>query len=113
MDLKAHIRQIPDFPKPGILFYDISTLLADAGPGAEPWSRCPSRPCHAPDCWPASSRGVSCSRRRSPHGWGGLRHDPQARQAAGHRLSHPYDLEYGSDTLQVADGLIPAGSGSC
>ena len=30
MDLKAHIRGIPDFPKPGILFYDISTLLRDA-----------------------------------------------------------------------------------
>ncbi|HEX3982191.1 MAG TPA: adenine phosphoribosyltransferase [Acidisoma sp.] len=30
MDLKAHIRSIPDFPKPGILFYDISTLLRDA-----------------------------------------------------------------------------------
>ena len=28
MDFKAHIRAIPDFPKPGILFYDISTLLA-------------------------------------------------------------------------------------
>jgi adenine phosphoribosyltransferase len=28
MDLKDHIRAIPDFPKPGILFYDISTLLA-------------------------------------------------------------------------------------
>src|SRR5512137_439688 len=28
MDLKDHIRSIPDFPKPGILFYDISTLLA-------------------------------------------------------------------------------------
>jgi adenine phosphoribosyltransferase len=27
MDLKQHIRSIPDFPKPGILFYDISTLL--------------------------------------------------------------------------------------
>lgn len=27
MDLKDHIRSIPDFPKPGILFYDISTLL--------------------------------------------------------------------------------------
>jgi adenine phosphoribosyltransferase len=26
-DLKSHIRQIPDFPKPGILFYDITTLL--------------------------------------------------------------------------------------
>jgi len=30
MDLKDHIRAIPDFPKPGILFYDISTLLAHA-----------------------------------------------------------------------------------
>jgi len=28
MDLKQYIRSIPDFPKPGILFYDISTLLA-------------------------------------------------------------------------------------
>ena len=28
MDLKKHIRSIPDFPKSGILFYDISTLLA-------------------------------------------------------------------------------------
>jgi adenine phosphoribosyltransferase len=30
MDLKEYIRGIPDFPKPGILFYDISTLLRDA-----------------------------------------------------------------------------------
>ncbi len=30
MDIKAHIRGVPDFPKPGILFYDISTLLAHA-----------------------------------------------------------------------------------
>lgn len=30
LDIKAHIRGIADFPKPGILFYDISTLLADA-----------------------------------------------------------------------------------
>lgn len=28
-DLKAIIREIPDFPKPGILFYDITTLLQD------------------------------------------------------------------------------------
>jgi len=28
-DLKRHIREIPDFPKPGILFYDITTLLQD------------------------------------------------------------------------------------
>jgi len=29
IDLKTKIREIPDFPKPGILFYDITTLLAD------------------------------------------------------------------------------------
>lgn len=28
--LKAKIRSVPDFPKPGILFYDITTLLQDA-----------------------------------------------------------------------------------
>jgi adenine phosphoribosyltransferase len=30
-DLKRHIRDIPDFPKPGIVFKDITPLLADAG----------------------------------------------------------------------------------
>jgi adenine phosphoribosyltransferase len=29
-DLKSRIRSVPDFPKPGILFYDITTLLRDA-----------------------------------------------------------------------------------
>jgi adenine phosphoribosyltransferase len=29
--LKKLIREVPDFPKPGILFYDITTLLKDAG----------------------------------------------------------------------------------
>ncbi len=27
--LKARIRHVPDFPKPGILFYDVTTLLRD------------------------------------------------------------------------------------
>ena len=29
MDLKHHLRHVPDFPKAGILFYDITTLLRD------------------------------------------------------------------------------------
>ena len=29
--LKTLIREVPDFPKPGILFYDITTLLKDPG----------------------------------------------------------------------------------
>jgi len=28
-DLKTLIREVPDFPKPGVLFYDITTLLKD------------------------------------------------------------------------------------
>ncbi len=30
LELKSLIREVPDFPKPGILFYDITTLLKDA-----------------------------------------------------------------------------------
>ena len=30
MDIKALIRDIPDFPKPGIMFRDITTLLSNA-----------------------------------------------------------------------------------
>ena len=29
MDLKKYITHVPDFPKPGILFYDVTTLLQD------------------------------------------------------------------------------------
>jgi adenine phosphoribosyltransferase len=29
MNLKQHIRNVPDFPRAGILFYDITTLLRD------------------------------------------------------------------------------------
>jgi adenine phosphoribosyltransferase len=29
-DLKKLIREVPDYPKPGILFYDLTTLLKDA-----------------------------------------------------------------------------------
>jgi adenine phosphoribosyltransferase len=30
LNYKSLIREVPDFPKPGILFYDITTLLKDA-----------------------------------------------------------------------------------
>jgi len=48
MDLTAHIRAVPDFPKPGILFRDITPLLADHAAFAaaidrlaEPWQGTP------------------------------------------------------------------------
>jgi adenine phosphoribosyltransferase len=30
LDYRSLIREVPDFPKPGILFYDITTLLKNA-----------------------------------------------------------------------------------
>lgn len=30
MDLRRYIRDVPDFPKPGIVFKDLTTLIADA-----------------------------------------------------------------------------------
>jgi len=35
MDLASYIRDIPDFPKPGIVFKDITPLLADPNAFAE------------------------------------------------------------------------------
>ena len=35
MDLGSFIRDVPDFPKPGILFRDITPLLADPAALAE------------------------------------------------------------------------------
>ena len=29
-DLKQYIREVPDYPKPGVLFYDITTLMGDS-----------------------------------------------------------------------------------
>lgn len=39
MDLKRHIREIPDFPKPGTLFYDLATLFLNAGAFGEAVTR--------------------------------------------------------------------------
>ena len=35
MDLEQYIRDVPDFPKPGIVFKDITPLLADPAALAE------------------------------------------------------------------------------
>ncbi len=40
MDLKKFVRDIPDFPKPGVSFKDITPLLKDPE-GAESSLRCP------------------------------------------------------------------------
>ena len=111
MDLKAHIRQIPDFPKPGILFYDISTLLAHG----EAWRETVDRVADAvrayrPDVLAAIElRGFIFAAPVAYKLGVGFTMVRKVGKLPGAVVSHAYDLEYGSDTLQVAEGLVPAG----
>ena len=42
MDLKASVRAIPDYPKPGIVFRDLTTLMGNAEKGRDLVSRLPA-----------------------------------------------------------------------
>jgi adenine phosphoribosyltransferase len=112
MDLKQHIREIPDFPKPGILFYDISTLLAHAGA----WRATIERMAEAvreyrPDMLAGiESRGFIFAAPMAMALGLGFVMVRKMGKLPGAVVSHAYDLEYGSDTLQIADGLIPKGA---
>jgi adenine phosphoribosyltransferase len=110
MQIKDHIRQIPDFPKPGILFYDISTLLAH-GPAwratvdhLDRWLE-PLKPdllvgiesrgflVSAPLAY-LSGRGFAMVRKRG--------------KLPGQVIPYNYDLEYGTDTVEIqADAVMP------
>ena len=110
MDLKDHIAAIPDFPKPGILFYDVSTLLRH------------------PDAWQvAMGRMAGVVRRWQPdllagvESRGFLLAAPLALKLGcgfvmlrkrgklpGRVIGHDYALEYGSDRLEIqADAVQP------
>jgi len=109
IDLKNHIRSIPDFPKPGILFRDITPLLADPGGLALSIELLanPFRGKNIDLVVGAESRGfifgtaVACCLSagfvivRKP---GKLPHK---------KVSKTYDLEYGKDTLEMhADAIV-------
>ena len=111
MDLKDHIRSIPDFPKPGILFYDISTLLAH--PGA--WRHCVDR--LAADVKPLApdllvgieSRGFLTAAPLALELGCGFAMIRKTGNLPGATIGHTYDLEYGSDTIEIqADAISPA-----
>ncbi len=67
-DLKQYIREVPDFPKPGILFYDITTLLQDPLALRMTVDRFVwlLRGASRSTRWWASSRAASCSGRSWP-----------------------------------------------
>ncbi|MFM7205839.1 MAG: adenine phosphoribosyltransferase [Planctomycetaceae bacterium] len=111
MDLARLIRPIPDFPKPGILFRDITPLLADARAFAaaihalaEPWRAADIAAIAAVEARGflfagplAIELGVGVIPVRKP---GKLPADT---------IAHEYELEYGRDRLEMHRGVLAAG----
>jgi adenine phosphoribosyltransferase len=110
MDLKQHIRGIPDFPKPGILFYDISTLLAHADAWRATVGRLDEtlRP-YKPDLLVGSeSRGFLVSAPLAYSLGCGFVMVRKKGKLPGTTIPYTYDLEYGTDTIEIqADAIKP------
>jgi adenine phosphoribosyltransferase len=112
MDIRALIRDIPDFPKPGIIFKDITTLLRDP----QGWKYTIDQ--LAEQCAPLKpdyivgmeSRGFIFAAPLAYHlnaGFVPVR-KPGKLPAAVH--AEEYALEYGTDKLEIHQDAIPAGS---
>ena len=111
MDLKEHIRGIPDFPKPGILFYDISTLLAHA----QAWHATVDvlaeaiRP-HRPDLLVGiESRGFLVAAPLALKLDCGFIMVRKKGKLPGATIPHSYQLEYGTDTVEVQADAVGRG----
>ena len=110
MDIKNHIRNIPDFPKPGILFYDISTLLAHA----EAWRATIDMLAeqvspHRPELLVGiESRGFLAAAPLALRLGLGFVMVRKRGKLPGDVVAHTYDLEYGTDTIEIQqDALRP------
>ncbi|MBF0248213.1 MAG: adenine phosphoribosyltransferase [Alphaproteobacteria bacterium] len=111
MDIKDHIRGIPDFPKPGILFYDISTLLAHP----DAWQVAMGRMVRKvapfqPDILVGiESRGFLVAAPLALKLGCGFVMARKSGKLPGKTVSFTYDLEYGTDTIEVQDDAIQPG----
>lgn len=111
MDLKDHIRAVPDFPKPGILFYDISTLLAHP----DAWQVALGRlarivSAYQPDVLAGiESRGFLVAAPLAAKLGIGFCMVRKPGKLPGDTISHEYELEYGSDTIQIQRDAIAPG----
>ena len=110
MEIRDHIRTIEDFPKPGILFYDISTLLAHP----QAWRHTVDLLAvairqHQPDMLVGiESRGFLVAAPLALQLGCGFIMARKQGKLPGPTLSHTYDLEYGTDTIEIqADAVAP------
>jgi adenine phosphoribosyltransferase len=112
IDLKKHIRAIPDFPKPGILFYDISTLLAHAKAWHETVERMADmiRP-YKPDVLAGiESRGFLLAAPLALALGTGFVMLRKQGKLPGVTVRHTYALEYGTDTIEIQQDAIKEGA---
>ena len=101
--LRPLIRDIPDFPKPGIVFKDITPLLADAD-ALRDATRAMTQPFHGEGIDQVvgiESRGFilgACVARELNAGFVPVR---KPRKLPGKTMSIEYALEYGTDSLEI------------
>jgi adenine phosphoribosyltransferase len=110
MDLKKFIHDIPDFPKPGILFRDISPLLADK----DAWRTAIKELAkligpHKPDMLAGiESRGFLVTAPLALELGCGFMMVRKHGKLPGKTIPHTYTLEYGTDTIEIlADTVRP------
>lgn len=111
MDIRQHIRSIPDFPKPGILFYDVSTLLAHA----EAWRATVDQLAaavapHKPDVLVGiESRGFLAAAPLALALGVGFIMVRKKNKLPGKTVQYTYELEYGTDTVEIQEDAITPG----
>ena len=109
--LKAKIRHVPDFPKAGILFYDITTLLQDAAGlrAAIDALSMPFKDQGIDLVVGIESRGFifgAAVADRIGAGFSPVRKPGKLPSAC---VRTTYDLEYGSDTLEMHEDAVKTG----
>jgi adenine phosphoribosyltransferase len=111
-NLKELIREVPDFPKPGILFYDITTMLKD--PRGLRCTidalRAQYRGAQVDSVIGIESRGFIFAPALAYALGAGFVPVRKPKKLPSETASISYDLEYGSDTLEVHRDAIPKGS---
>jgi len=111
-DIKSYIRSVPDFPKPGILFYDISTLLANA----EGWRITMDRLKDIVGAWKPDilagieSRGFLVAAPLALELNCGFFMVRKKGKLPGPTIPYEYGLEYGSDTIEVQTDAVAPGA---
>lgn len=111
IDLKALVRTIPDFPKPGILFRDITTLLLDPAGFAAAIDRLAeaARPYRADLVAGIEARGFLFAAPVAAAIGAGLLPVRKPGKLPGERVGIDYALEYGTDRLEMHEGACLPG----